>query len=459
MTDVVMSSSDAAPGTREGTPKRRWRRWWLYPLGLVLVALVAWGLWNRSLSSELSREIAKIRARGEPVTFAELAPAPVDPDDDATEIVLTALNKIQQRPFNDILAVEPPLAGDKLDTLRQAIAANQGQLDGIAQGLRRPHFRLPLDYTDPMPMPAVLTLIKDFRTINRVLRAQILVALAEGETDVATDSVLLGLRVGERLRDEPLLIVQLLRTAMGTSSLRELQLLLGERPLPPAQRDLLRQQLATIEADLSLRRWFLRERALVNTSMAYLPTAALTGAGRPPGFLRMVLRLPVQGLFDAQRAQMLRTLTEVAEIADVTGPEGDEAVAELEARIVELPDFFNLIKLQLPALVQARTAGLRYRQRLRLALIAIHLDASRREGQLPNRLEDALDPSTTNLALGIFSDKPIRYQATDDAFLLYNLGPNGHDDGIDEATGQRLDENEVTFQVRYRTPAKETSDE
>ena len=87
--------------------------WWarIAIAAVVLVALAgAWfGLWWWQCRRELDAEIAKIRARGEPVWFADLEPE-YDPED-ATALLLDSLSYLSPRAFPqafyDLLETNP----------------------------------------------------------------------------------------------------------------------------------------------------------------------------------------------------------------------------------------------------------------------------------------------------------------------------------------------------------------
>jgi len=69
------SADDAAADVKRRRPRRRGVRRWIRPLLLVLItAHIAYGAWYAVCKAELDAEIARIRARGEPLTLTELAP-------------------------------------------------------------------------------------------------------------------------------------------------------------------------------------------------------------------------------------------------------------------------------------------------------------------------------------------------------------------------------------------------
>ena len=147
---------------------------------------------------------------------------------------------------------------------------------------------------------------------------------------------------------------------------------------------------------------------------------------------------------------MLRSFTEMADIADVTGPEGEALLAEFNTRLDDLPKAHSFMLLLLRNLQSARTLGLRYRQRLQLARLGLRIDRYRTEhGRLPEKLEEVLDGRMREVPVGIFSGGPLVYRVMRDGFSIQNLGPNGKDDGIDTTSGKRKDEHEGDFRVRY----------
>ena len=97
----------------------------------------------------------------------------------------------------------------KVQDLEAALKPYDAVLDGLAEAAKRPRSRFLVDYQNPTDIPALV----NFRAVCRVLRLRALVRLQSGQTDLAFEDVMTGLRVIQHLQREPYLISQLLRIA------------------------------------------------------------------------------------------------------------------------------------------------------------------------------------------------------------------------------------------------------
>ena len=101
-----------ADGT-EKPPKRRFGCLF-YATGFLLVFGIAltlfFRLWYSKAAQELKVEKDRIVARGEPLWFSDLAPGPVDPEDDAAPLFFAALEKFKQpsQAFHAFFTTDPP---------------------------------------------------------------------------------------------------------------------------------------------------------------------------------------------------------------------------------------------------------------------------------------------------------------------------------------------------------------
>jgi hypothetical protein len=90
---------DAAPPAETAKPRRRWRRRIVVGFVVLFVGvLAAYGIWRHRALAARDAEIAKIRAAGEPVWFADLRPEPLDPKEDGTPLLLQAFAVMQPLP-------------------------------------------------------------------------------------------------------------------------------------------------------------------------------------------------------------------------------------------------------------------------------------------------------------------------------------------------------------------------
>src|SRR5262245_15121848 len=158
----------------------------LFVIGLGLS--VWFRLWHSSASKELRGEMDRIRARGEPLWFSELAPPAVNPDDDATPLFLEALRKFKKPSpaFYALVAPEPPAPRappGSYAEFESALSENQVALQLLGQAVRRPFFRLPIDYRTKQPFSILLGPVQQARDLSQLLAADTLQSIGAGDND------------------------------------------------------------------------------------------------------------------------------------------------------------------------------------------------------------------------------------------------------------------------------------
>src|SRR5262245_14765661 len=110
LTSQCMSQNTPGAEDTSKAPERRFGCLFYACVFLLVIGtgLTVWyRLWHSSASSELKAEMDGIRARGEPLWFSELVPPPIDPDQDGTQLLLSALSKFQKPPAAFLARLNP----------------------------------------------------------------------------------------------------------------------------------------------------------------------------------------------------------------------------------------------------------------------------------------------------------------------------------------------------------------
>ncbi len=429
---------------------------------LMTLGVVACFFWYGNAKSELESEIARIAERGEPLWFADLEPTePPTPEDDATPLFLAASAKLKPaaQAFYDRLDAEPATPLGVYDEFSAALDANRPALKLMAEAVKRPYFRLPIDYQTKQPFNILLPEIQNSREFARLLRADVLQSLGAGDRDRAVAAVHECLGLSELFRDEPIIITQLVRYAIGSVAVESLQTAVEHTELTRDEFAALDELLEQMERNCRLRPSIIAERCGSFTSTHYFSENiglfdSTNDSGEAGRIARLLSSRFMQPRLMSERAYNLRIMTEFADAVDLPGQQGIEAVRELDERVKsDTYTSHTLTRLLVPALVPYRNASLRFRQRLLNARLALRINRYRAEhGKLPSTLAEILDDKLATAA-DVYTGQSLVYEMTADGFMLYPAAeslaetkpPAWKDDDAKKVN---------TFKAKFPQPAK-----
>lgn len=448
----------------------------LLALGLPLVLLFASYLGYRmSNSSAVARLEKKARARGEPMTLAEIEKGlPPLADADNAAVALLELWKEEDEEFWQAFIdgrkptterksreVDPkvPVVGLKAEKVSRTnglsaagLAAGTAHLREQADylvklraALRRPECRFPLKLSD-----GYVTLLPHLAGIKgeaQLFRLEALVATERGDADTAITALTNAARMGELLAQEPFLISHLVRLACGTIALQGAEHLMSRRELTAAQLTRVEALLAQLKMEGGLKTSYVGERATalsVFDRPGMLSSIALIdGAGNVDLFGQRAGKglLNVLGLSGADKRLMLETYdTVLAEVESET-PEAiarrqkvfDDAM--LEARRFP-PKIFSGLTLGALSKVGVRFASFEARRRAGLAAAAVERHRLANGGKLPADLPALVPRQLTEAPADPYNGQPLRFRAGARGYVIYSVGPDLQDnDGEERPAG------------------------
>ncbi|MFN3407806.1 MAG: hypothetical protein ACK45B_02320 [Limisphaerales bacterium] len=334
----------------------------------------------------------------------------------------------------------PPPGDPALDVLAALELANPA-LDEICAAATRPRARFPqplessLD-TLPHHLPGM-------KVIQLVLQLRGVARLAAGQTDVAFADALASLDVAELLREEPLLISQLVRYANHSIALSLINEGLRAHRWSDAQLATFQERFAQLNFWSGLALALEGERAWSIASMEQLlQNPALLSANpeqaQTPHLLwqpqsRAVLRqnqVSMVRLHSRNLVSLRRLLARPPEQGWI------EVLREWEPNDSDRTGpTFSPYRIFADMTAKAFQSASRHAARKQvtatLAIVACGLERYHlSHGVFPERLDQLAPFCPGGVPLDPMVNQPFRYQRTDDGwFLLYSVGPNGTDDG------------------------------
>jgi hypothetical protein len=284
------------------------------------------------------------------------------------------------------------------------------------------------------------------RTPARLLAADAAIRVHDGDADGALDTCRAILGVGRSIGDEPFLVSQLVRIAIGSVAMNSTRRVLGQgEPSEPALARL--QALIFDELDQPILLFGTKgERAtfyelIRRVGSGELPISALSSDPKATfGEQQPVIAGGPKLWFDYQRAVELEWLNEAVAIARrppaERPPLWDALQAEVDrVRRSRIGIYTTTLPLLLtPALFSSGVADARYHADLGATALLLAAERHRRRsGTWPTTIEAIAPDILAITPVDPFSGKPFRMERRDGQLFMYSVGPNRKDEHGDLA--------------------------
>ena len=321
-----------------------------------------------------------------------------------------------------------------------------GKFDGEIKELQeaaisRPEARFPIQYdTDPLVM-ILLPHLAQMRGIMPLFNLRARAELDLGRTDDALTDLKVALRLGDALKDEPILISHLVRLAILNINLQTVREGLVRHAWTDAQLSEMDQYLASLNLLAEWKHTMHGERIFSTSSVDYMRRMGIVNPETfrsGPWWVRKTMSVALGGLY----YQNMLTLSEMNE--EYILPAVDEnarrvfpekcAAAEKEfdrihAHPIRHPGSI-LATMFLPAIPKSSSRTARMQSGVDEARIAIALERYRlTNNHLPDSLDQLVPQFIDKIPHDVMDGQPLRYRKTgDDTFILYSIGWNLKDD-------------------------------
>ena len=223
--------------------------------------MIANVVYSWRIGQQLDQRLTNLRAAGEPTSFAELAPKPIPPEQDAA-VHLQRLapqlkafakehvvffdktpkgNSIREREDRG----EPPTP-EQIAAIREILSHYPDLPQALDEASQCEGYTSRIDFTvaDPKMMNELMSTANGRRTPARFLRWRIKVLLAEGKQEDALKAGLVILRLARHYDGEPALVNGLIAMAVRYMAADSLNLVLRAGPISKQLRKELDQELA-----------------------------------------------------------------------------------------------------------------------------------------------------------------------------------------------------------------------
>jgi hypothetical protein len=329
-----------------------------------------------------------------------------------------------------------------------ALSKYDAVLGELREASARPQAQFPARYEDGFN--ALLPHLARMKGITQFLRLRAAAELEAGQVEEAAANVELSLRVADLVREEPLLISQLVRLAQLQLAVSPLWEGLADHRWTDAQLSSFERRLMQFDFLEDYQRAMRGECAFCTWTMDYLRRlrnpAALEMAGDQQGdgldavermFGTVIFHLIPRGWFEQNKASVGRMHLEflVPVVDDKTRRISPSNVSRLNSaldqRLRDRSAYNWFGSLFMPALGGASARFAQGQAAVDLARVACALERHRlAHGQYPERLDALVPQFIPKLPHDIINGQPLNYRRNaDGTFVLYSVGWNETDDG------------------------------
>ncbi len=386
--------------------------------GLTAIALIGNAVFVWTTDARLERQLAGIRASGDPVTLADLARPAIPPADNADTYLRRAeadINAVDKETDNVESASERPgfiLSAKDQETIKAAFAAYPNVLPLVQRAATCPDYNPGRDYNVP-PQELLQKILDDkemgrFRGAGRMLRRKAVLLVAEGKRDEAVRNALSIFALARHLDRNSLRVEYLLAGALRGMAIETVNEALQTGPVSKEVRSALDAELA------------------VQERMDGFPT---TLRCERPFWLSGADTIPMRNFWLLARGfwnmQVSAGLAEYPKLIALAADPGSYPDAERLCNNQE-PSFVSALLLR--PLVSAFSWVTRIRADIRalrvLNALQTHVPAG--VGGTPRLSELGLPAQATT---DPFNGEPLHVKRTPQGWLVYSVGENLRDDG------------------------------
>jgi hypothetical protein len=460
-------------------------------MAVVLLLLgVAYGIAVAVSTVKLRRAYAALQADGRPMDRKEIIPPPVADTNNAALLYQSAISLLKAEPsghslkgppgesvrdqierekHRDVLGrlsslssdlAEGTITPEKLQELKELMSRKSVDhaLYAIEQGAQRPACRQECDYEAGTNL--VTPGLTGMRSLARIVGAKARMEADAGNMDQAWHWAIVQAKLADAMRDEPILISQLVRIAMISASCEAIQRLYETAPPSMGQREQLEAILSTFDDVTPLVRAVDGERLLCGEWLFTPPPKvdlreALRDRWDPHGldpvtsafiFAIGTRWVTFRPFFLADHANYIQIMHKNVQILE--RPYSPQAPTESYKH-------FTLTGMLTPAMYRIGTLHWRMAAETRVTRVGLALLQYRADHEA---FPATLDALKTDGLSDPFTQGPLHYRAEGDGFLLYSVAEDQKDNNGAPRPKRRSSEptkkQHPEYDIAWRFPAR-----
>ncbi len=335
---------------------------------------------------------------------------------------------------------QPAQTRSAAEDVLTALTKFDPELKELSEAASRPFSRFPVQYDFEDPYSILLPHLARVKALANVLAIRAIARLDAGQSHEALADIKLGLRLGDSIKEEPIVISHLVRVAALSITLSSVREGLARQAWTETELAGLQRQLGAIDLLPEYHRVIRGERAMHLVGLDYYqrkgweidPFSAFGNQSSP--WWVAAFRLMPNGWVRQNEALVCRLIEDYAlpavdEKAHRIHLERAAAVEPALAKVTTTP-FNFLAKMLAGSLGRICDKTGRGQAMVDLARVACALERYRlAHGQFPDKLEALVPQSLDAVPADLFDGKPLRYQHHGASYVLYSVGSNQTDEG------------------------------
>ena len=426
--------------------------------GLILLVLVVRIILDIVFSIQLRDTLRDLKAQGVPLTAAEIAPPPVPDADNAALPLQEAMelmptrrstnsgalksltdfietNQIPGKVGTDIAGWTEAQREEGTELIQSEEVKNWYAL--LAQAANRPRYNNNLDYSQKYNPQ--LSNYRKYRMMIRVLTIKIGLESQSGNIVAALGTILTGLKINNKLIEEPLLLTHLVRVACDQILIEELERIADTTDIPA-------NNIRSLITELSLLTAIPPWNKIIYVEMFYgmraydelkhasgkelvdLYSLSFDIPSAPALLLRLVMPV-IRPIYKKDQVIYLTLLPKVERYFEQPYYQVAESLQQ-EPLTKQIPRYALMTQLCLPTFEKLSERFAIHELAVEVCRVGLALKLFKQKaGAYPKTLEQLAPEFLESIPVDPFTGKSLVYRKDGDGFLLYSLGPNLKDDG------------------------------
>lgn len=409
---------------------------------------------SKAVTIAIEKELASIKARGEPVSLEELAPSLIPDEENAAFIYKEVFEKIGKVPaeLRDLLSKYPAeLTWEEKISLKTFLDERSEAFSLLEKALTYEKCHFPIDYSES-PIPE-LSHLDHIRNCGRFLALQSLWEISAGNTDNATNNSLKIMELSKTISEEPFIISQLVNIAIGGVAVNSLEKILSEGSISPETLERIINALKNYEINIrgGVKLGLIGERCIFIGAFEN-PDNFWFGEVNSDVNREKIKRFLKSGFFKNDELYGIKMYGKLISFCELPVPQAiteskklrEEAEDNLEFKPWKLKDLNILSRIMLPVMDRIFLQWARYTAKLRQAIIVCALEFYQMKyGIYPEHIFDIPSDIVSVLPKDPFTGEDFIYRRENNSFILYSVGENLKDDGgvscIEGENGKKAD--------------------
>ncbi len=417
--------------TAEKTKRKRRLHWPWILFFIVLLIIIVLTIQKIYMQNQVQSRLDALHAAGYPINASDLDTLYVTPPlgENAADIYLEAFAQLEEWKSQPDKLDLLPIAGNAefqrldelftpatMDLIEQYLADNAQTLQRLYQAMPVEACRYPVDFNDGFNV--LLEHLGPMRSCAKLMQLETIHHLHNQDIEKAIQSAHAIFCLARSLKKEPILISQLVRSAVSAIFIDTVELILNHSTPSPVQIQRLKALLEQVYDPDWLRQAIIAERALV---CEMLNRPDIFAQEDTPGIIFNLYA--ALGFSDRARMTYLDAMEEYLEAISLPTPKRFHTAEAVHNRIHQTRGIKRFFLMFVPALAGTLRIDAQHQSQQLLALTALAIESYRQDHQqLPHTLADLAPEYLNDVPLDPFDGKPIRYEKRTKGYCLYCLG-------------------------------------